>query len=99
MTRTVELSEVKANLQEWVPSITNEVLSLTIVQKAVESITTEELEALRQQHPGLVVFPAKGVFVIKPGGKKKTRIVACGNFVAAADSNVYAATQVDTTSL
>ena len=45
----------------------------------------------------LGVYPAKGVFSVKPGGKKKARAVACGNYLIETFLKDIAASQVDVT--
>ena len=88
-TRTVPLSEVNANLEEWVDAIKAEYDSLTKVTGAIIPIHKDSLKG----RTDVEFAPGKLVATIKPlgqtsgdnGGKqhgrKKARLVVCGNRV------------------
>ena len=75
---TVELREVKENLAKWVPSGRKELDNLVTNKKALRRMKRHELPK------GTRLVPGKGVFTVKPEGdgyKRKTRFVACGNYL------------------
>ena len=77
-TQTVSLSEVRKNLGEWREALLQEYRSLTEVNKAVKPMRKEDI----QQRSDVEFAPGKLVATIKaPSGKKKARIVVCGNLV------------------
>ena len=83
-TYTVGLAEVRNNIELWRPAIKKELESLFEVTKALRRTTVEELKEL----PGgdqAEQAPAKVVSTIKaPDGRRKVRIVICGNLVQSA---------------
>ncbi|CAL1143731.1 unnamed protein product [Cladocopium goreaui] len=99
-TRIVGLGEVMKDLEGWKKPIEEELKSLVEDKMALEAISKEEVEKMfREAHAEgrkLEVVPGKLVTVVKPapeGGKKKARIVACGNFTAKdAQDELYAST-------
>ena len=99
-TRIVGLGEVMKDLEGWKKPIEEELKSLVEDKMALEAISKEEVEKMfRAAHAEgrkLEVVPGKLVTVVKPapeGGKKKARIVACGNFTAKdAQDELYAST-------
>ena len=68
---------MRKDLKEWIPSLEYEVKSLERTTKAVRPVSGRE--------PGyeeMLVVPSKLVPTIKaPDGKKRSRIVLCGNLV------------------
>ena len=81
--QTVELDEVRANLDSWKQTIHSEVSSL-YSSNAVVLVMPNEVRGFLADHPGTPILPGKGVFTKKPdptGHRKKVRGVACGNFV------------------
>ena len=77
-TQTVSLSEVRKNLGEWREALLQEYRSLTEVNKAVKPVRKEDI----QQRSDVEFAPGKLVATINaPSGKKKARIVVCGNLV------------------
>ena len=87
-TYTVGLSKIRRNIDQWKPAIQKELESLFDLTKALQKITVDEL----QDMPGgneAEQAPAKIVSTVKaPDGRKKIRIVICGNLVqSAAETN------------
>ena len=95
-TYTVGVAEVRRNIEQWKPAIQKEMESLFDVTKALRKTTVDELMTI----PGgenAEQAPAKIVSTIKaPDGRKKIRIVICGNLV---QSSVEAAPPADTKNL
>ncbi|OLP92179.1 putative transposon protein [Symbiodinium microadriaticum] len=80
--RTVSLAEAKSELELWIPSATDEVMSLEVTNKAVERIEVSDLERLVQEGRKVVQVPGKAVLTRKAGiGKRRFRCVACGNYI------------------
>lgn len=79
-THTISLSDVRKNLGEWREALLQEYRSLTEITKAVKPVRKQDL-----QHRSDVEYaPGKLVATIKaPSGKRKARIVVCGNRVEA----------------
>ena len=90
-TRMVGLTEVRRNLEEWKPSMIEEYTALTNESEAVEAISQEESDRLKEearvQGRDFDLVPAKAIFSRKAGtGRHKCRGVACGNFMNAKSS-------------
>ena len=77
-TRTVPLEEVRKDLQGWVEAFKKEVDMLTA--GPVTRLTREEYIKLCQQGTPMETLPTKMVATVKPPGRRKGRIVVCGNF-------------------
>ena len=77
VTHTVSLDDVKANLEKWAPSAEKEFTNLRSVKRAFDVVSRQDLP------PGCKIVPGKAVFTVKPDKdsfRRKTRIVACGNY-------------------
>ena len=72
---------MRKDLKEWIPSLEYEVKSLERTTRAVQPVSVKDL----CHEPGyeeMLVVPSKLVPTIKaPDGKKRSRIVLCGNLV------------------
>ena len=100
-TKTIALSEVRKNLKDWVPSMRSEIESFETNQ-AVQRVSQREagvlMEEARAAGKKVESIPAMGVFTRKAGsGKYKSRIVACGNFMADRATEELYASGVDAT--
>eukprot|EP00439_Symbiodinium_sp_Y106_P033996 s211_g4.t1 len=80
-TRLVSAEEVKRNLSEWIPPMKDEYVSLVQTTGTCHPLDQEEFDAITQDPTSTVeVLPGKLVFSVKArSGKKKARIVGCGN--------------------
>ena len=97
VTHNVSLEDVKAHMEKWIPSATKEYQNLKDSKQAFEVVRKEDLPA------NCRIVPGKAVFTVKPDGgsfKRKTRLVACGNYVPPDEflSDLYA-TGLDATTL
>ena len=80
-TKIVSQAEVRRELPKWYDSIVDEHQSLVKKSEAVEELLDGEYNALIEDPSiSVEVIPAKLVFNRKPTGRRKTRIVGCGNF-------------------
>ena len=93
-TRTVSLAEAKGELVLWIPSATEEVVSLEQTNEAVERIVVSDIERLIQEGKRVTQVPGKAVLTRKAGvGKRRFRCVACGNYIPTGSpdsNNLYA---------
>ena len=77
-THTVALADVRRDLAQWIPALKAEYDSLTEVTKAVKVVDRASLEG----RTDLEYAPGKLVATVKaPDGRRKARIVVCGNMV------------------
>ena len=83
-TYTVGLAEVRGNMGEWEGAIRKELTSLFETTKALRRTTVEELASM----PGsdqMEQAPMKLVATVKaPDGRRKARLVLCGNMIQSA---------------
>ena len=83
-TKIISTGEVRRNIQSWSPAIQSELEALCRKKEALQEISEEEGKKLVQEGKAEVI-PAKLVCTVKPdptskSGKKKIRIVGCGNY-------------------
>ena len=79
-TRIVSVEEVVRDLPLWTEAIEAELASLFEKKGALRRIPWQEREQIKKDHPEVLPLPAKLVVTRKAGGKRKVRIVACGNY-------------------
>ena len=99
-TKIVGMSDILANQEEWKKVIQAELTSLLEDKEALRPLQGSQKEEFfgKAQREGrkIEIVPGKLVSTIKPGpgqGKKKARIVACGNFTNRdAQEDLYAST-------
>ena len=78
VTHTESLDDVKAKIREWEPSARKEFLNLKDNKHAFDVVGRDQLP------PGCRTVPGRGAFTVKPdkgGFRRKTRFVACGNYM------------------
>ena len=78
-TRIVSLKEVEERKEEWKPML-KEMMALAEEKEAVTRLSAKEAHELLEVDREVQMLPGKVVCTVKPGGKKKCRIVVCGNF-------------------
>ena len=97
-TFTVPLTMVKKDLESWLEPVKAGYRQLTQESQAVRLVTIKELEAMIMEgYQTMELAPSKLVTTVKsPNGKRKARIVICGNLVTKAheDGNKAQATPV-----
>ena len=86
--RTVTMEEVRPEMGLWRDPIEAEYKSL-IQHGAIRPITRSELEEMKRDYQ-VEVVPGKLVAVVKPPGKRKARLVACGNMACQQSENISA---------
>ena len=78
--RTVSNAEVRNNFEEWREPIEKELKTLT-GNGAIVPITKEQRDEMIKEHGSTMeCIPSKVVAVVKAGGRRKARLVACGNY-------------------
>ena len=102
-TKIVSLQEVRQRAEAWNKAISAELNSLFEVNGALTVLNEEEAKHLIRQEQ-IQPVPSKCVFTIKPEagnakGKKKCRLVACGNYTAEDLAGDYFAAGADAASL
>eukprot|EP00913_Durusdinium_trenchii_P016583 g15588.t1 len=94
-TRTISLQEVRKSLALWIPSLRTEIDNFDS-NKAIKRITEEQTrEIMAEAHrkgERAELIPGMGVFTRKAGdGRRRSRIVCCGNYMEPrAGEEVYA---------
>lgn len=99
-TKIIGAAEVMRDWKEWERPIKEELIALVEDKEALRVVSKEEAAAMfreaHEQGRKLEVVPGKLVTTIKPGpdgGKRKARLVACGNFTERdAQDELYAGT-------
>ena len=84
-TKIVSPVEMVKELPLWDPAIKSEMRSLFEEKEALRILKPGEKEALEEKCPSLEIVPSKLVITRKAGGRRKVRIVACGNFIPKRD--------------
>ena len=102
-TKIVSPAEVKQKIERWKKAIEAEIESLFQTKKALKLVEKEEMRKMMKEQ-GVVPLPSKVIFTLKPDGnnpqgKRKCRIVACGNYAAPEEEANYFAAGADAASL
>ena len=86
-TRVISNMDVWADSDAWKPATEKEIKSL-VDRGVIRRLDPEQVAEQKATFPGRVeVVPGKAVYTIKaPDGRKKCRLVVCGNFVDAGGS-------------
>ena len=77
-TRVVSLEEVQMDLMGWKEAFEKEVT--TLMNGPVSKISKEEVERMQTDGVAVEILPMKAVATVKPPGKRKGRVVVCGNY-------------------
>ncbi|OLP82151.1 Transposon Ty4-H Gag-Pol polyprotein [Symbiodinium microadriaticum] len=80
-TKIIGADQVRREPEKWIPSMTDEYQSLVSKTGAVEELSDGEYKVLAED-PNIIleIIPGKLVYVHKTSGRRKSRIVGCGNF-------------------
>ncbi|CAE7234908.1 RE1, partial [Symbiodinium necroappetens] len=80
-TKIIGADQVRREPEKWIPSMTDEYQSLVSKTGAVEELSEGEYKVLAED-PNIIleIIPGKLVYVHKTSGRRKSRIVGCGNF-------------------
>ena len=81
-TKIVSVQDFLKEKDLWGPAIRAEMDQLfTEKKQALRRTTMAELQELRGRGVEVELVPSKLVITLKPGPRRKVRIVACGNFI------------------
>ena len=102
-TKIVSPGEVKQKIEKWKKAIEAEIDSLFNLKGALRLVEKDEMRRLMKEQD-VVPLPSKVIFTVKPDGanpqgKRKCRIVACGNYAAPEEEANYFAAGADAASL
>ena len=90
-TKIVSPMEMMKDIGLWNDAIQSELDSLLYEKKALRTISEEEKHQIEVKNKDVMVVPSKLVITRKAGGRRKVRIVACGNYIEKGDSeDLYA---------
>ena len=81
-TKIVSAKEVEMNLEDWKAPMKKELDTIVEEKGAITRLNPASARELLENNPRVQVLPGKGVFTIKPGRKRKCRLVVCGNYRA-----------------
>ncbi|CAE6962741.1 RE1 [Symbiodinium sp. CCMP2592] len=80
-TKIVSQQQVRQELEKWRGSMGEEVESLVQKTEAVEDLTEAQYnELVSDSSVHVELIPGKMVYVWKPSGRRRARMVGCGNF-------------------
>ena len=102
-TRTIALSEVRKTLPLWIPPLKEEIDNFDSNQ-AIQRVSEEEAMGLvreaEEKGQRAEIIPGMGVFTRKAGdGRRRARIVCCGNYMESRSGEEVYATGADSTQL
>ena len=90
-TRIVSVAEFLRQAEEWRPAVETEMKQLFEEKKALTLSSLTNLQEMKMAGIEVTVIPSKLVITMKPGPRRKVRIVACGNYVEFKGEELYAA--------
>ena len=81
-TRTVSREEARGEIELWKPPGEEELRALEVTTKAVERVTSTQVEEWVRSGRRVIQVPGKAVLTRKAGvGKRRLRAVCCGNHI------------------
>ena len=102
-TRTVSLQEVRRSLPLWIPPLQTEIDNFDnnhAIERIDEKETRRIMEEAQQKGQRAELIPGMGVFTRKAGdGRRRARVVCCGNYMEAREGDEVYATGADSTQL
>ena len=90
-TKVIPVSQFLKESELWTDAIETEMKQLFKEKGALRSTSMAQLQRMREQGLEVELIPSKLVITMKPGPKRKIRIVACGNYVESKGEELYAA--------
>ena len=98
-TKIVSTQELTRDIHLWNEAIRSEMDSLFTQKEALKKVDKAEREVLERKGGRVVVLPSKLVITRKAGGRRKVRIVVCGNFAEKVEGESLYAGGSDTVAL
>ena len=90
-TKVVPVVQFLKEADLWTTAIETEMNQLFQEKGALRRATMAQLQRMREEGKEVALIPSKLVITMKPGPKRKVRIVACGNYVESKGEELYAA--------
>ena len=90
-TRIVSVNEFLQEKDLWRGAIQAEMTQLFDEKKALVRSSLSYVQSLKETGRAVEIIPSKLVITLKPGPKRKMRIVACGNFLEFKGEELFAA--------
>ena len=90
-TRIVSVAEFLRQTEEWRPAVEAEMRQLFEEKRALTHSSLTSIQEMKMAGIEVEVIPSKLVITMKPGPRRKLRIVACGNYVEFKGEELYAA--------
>ncbi|CAE7637232.1 LZTR1, partial [Symbiodinium sp. CCMP2456] len=79
--KIVGQDQVRREPGKWKPALLEEYISLVQKTQAVEEISDDQYwDLMKREDTAIELIPAKGVYVHKSSGRRKARVVGCGNY-------------------
>ena len=102
-TKTISLQEVRKTLPLWIPSLKTEIENFdnnNAIQRISEEQTQTIIAEAQEKGQRAELIPGMGVFTRKAGdGRRRSRIVCCGNYMEARAGDEIYASGADSTQL
>ena len=89
-TRIVSVAEFLKDSNSWDEAIMSEMRQLFHEKEALEKTTLRRLQEEKERGAMVELIPSKLVITLKPGPRRKVRIVACGNYVEFKGEELFA---------
>ena len=80
-TKIISPMEMTRDIDLWDEAIRSELDSLLVTKRALQTIDEKEKKFMEAKNVDISVVPSKLVITRKAGGRRKVRIVACGNYI------------------
>ena len=90
-TKVVSIQDFLQEAEKWRGAIEAEMNQLFEEKQALVRSTLADVQRLKAEGRSAEIIPSKLVITMKPGPKRKVRIVACGNFLAFKGEELFAA--------
>ena len=90
-TKIVAVNEFLQEAPAWDAAIRTELDQLFTEKKALVKASLKDLQKMKEQNMAVQLIPSKLVITMKPGPRRKIRVVACGNFVEFKGEELFAA--------
>lgn len=89
-TRIVPIFEFLRDAEEWRSAVEAEMKQWFEEKKALIAKNLDYIQQLKKVGKTVTVIPSKLVITLKPGPRRKVRIVACGNFIEFKGEELFA---------
>ena len=90
-TKIVSVNEFLQEAPAWDSAIRAELDQLFEEKRALVKATLDDLKTMKEKDMAVQLIPSKLVITLKPGPRRKIRVVACGNFVEFKGEELFAA--------